>query len=157
MQPVLYMLIGPKGAGKTSIGMLVDRHTDIKFIRVESVWLSLAPDENGWRKVEETIDRAFEAHDKVMVESLGVGEDFRQFHASLAAKYSIRLIRVFADPDTCLTRVRSRNSADHIAISDDQIMEYNTIAAQATYAWDLEIDNNAPGLPDGIIKVIRSI
>ena len=32
---VLFMLIGPKGSGKTYIGMLVDRHTDIAFLRVE--------------------------------------------------------------------------------------------------------------------------
>jgi shikimate kinase len=34
---VLYMLIGPKGSGKTYIGSVVNCHTDIAFIRVEPI------------------------------------------------------------------------------------------------------------------------
>jgi shikimate kinase len=51
-QKILYMLIGPKGAGKTHIGTIVDRDTDISFLRVESIWLGLQPGEDGWTKVE---------------------------------------------------------------------------------------------------------
>lgn len=40
MSKTLYMLIGPKGSGKTHIGTLVNIHTDIKFLRVESIWLA---------------------------------------------------------------------------------------------------------------------
>lgn len=36
---ILYMLIDPKGAGKTYIGTLINQHTDIPFIRVEPIWL----------------------------------------------------------------------------------------------------------------------
>jgi shikimate kinase len=52
---ILYLLIGPKGAGKTYIGTLVDRHTEIQFIRVEPIWLNLQPGEDGWQKVEQVI------------------------------------------------------------------------------------------------------
>jgi replication-associated recombination protein RarA len=44
---VLYLLIGPKGSGKTHIGTLVNQHTEIAFISVEPMWLSLEPDEDG--------------------------------------------------------------------------------------------------------------
>jgi shikimate kinase len=37
MDKLLYMLIGPKGAGKTYIGALVERHTSIRFISVERI------------------------------------------------------------------------------------------------------------------------
>ena len=50
-QQMLFMLIGPKGSGKTHIGTLVNQHTDIVFLRVEPIWLSLEPAENGWKKV----------------------------------------------------------------------------------------------------------
>jgi ABC-type branched-subunit amino acid transport system ATPase component len=46
-QKVLYMLIGPKGSGKTHIGTLVNLHTDIAFLRVESIWLGLQAGEDG--------------------------------------------------------------------------------------------------------------
>ena len=157
MNRILYMLIGPKGAGKTYIGALVGRHTDIHFIRVEPIWLALRPGEHGWTKVEQAIDAAFESHPKIMIESLGAGEGFGRFHAALAAKYPIRMIRVYADLDTCLARVRGRDSADHIAVSDDKVAEYNKVAATVAYDWDLEIDNGGPAADAEILAAIRQL
>ena len=154
---VLFMLIGPKGSGKTYIGMLVDRHTDIAFLRVELVWLAVQPGEDGWKKVEAAIDTMFQVHSKVMVESLGAGDGFRGLYSSLAEKYPIKMIRVYADQATCLTRVKNRNSADHIAVSDDQVIEYNKIAARVAFPWDLEINNNDPATDTDILAAIRSI
>ena len=79
MVKALYMLIGLRGSGKTYIGTLVDRHTGIKFLRVEPIWLGLQPGEDGWQKVEQAIDRLFLVNDRVMIESLGAGEGFENF------------------------------------------------------------------------------
>jgi len=46
-QKTLFMLVGPKGSGKTHIGTLVNQHTDIVFLRVEPIWLGLKPAEDG--------------------------------------------------------------------------------------------------------------
>ncbi len=156
-QKTLYMLIGPKGSGKTHIGTLVNQRTDILFLRVESIWLNLQPGEDGWKKVEAFIDVMFQAHNKVMIESLGIGEGFGRFHASLAKKYSIKMIRIHADLETCFTRVKNRNNAEHIAVSDDKVAEFNKIAATVTYAWDLEINNNNLASDTEIIHAIQSI
>jgi shikimate kinase len=155
MAKQLYMLIGPKGAGKTHIGAVVSRHTDIQFIRVEPIWLSLAPGEEGWKKVEQVIDTAFQTYDRVMIESLGAGDGFRSFHAALAQKYPIKMIRVVAGLDTCLKRVQTRSNADHIAVSDDKVAEYNSIAAQVRYDWALEIENDPPASDEAIVTAIR--
>ncbi len=144
MPNTLYLLIGPKGAGKSHIGALISRHTSIHFLLVEPLWLSLQPGEDGWQKVEAAIDTLLTAHPTVMIESLGVGDGFRAFHARLAQKYRLRLIRVRADPETCLARVQSRSRADHIPVSMEQVQAYNRLAAEVAYAWDLEIDNNHP-------------
>ena len=154
---ILYMLIGPKGAGKTHIGMLTNRHTNIVFLQVEPIWLGLQSGEDGWKKVEVVIDTMFQTHNKVMIESLGAGEGFRGLYDTLAKKYLIKMIRVYADLDTCLTRVKSRNSVDHIAVSDDKVIEYNKIAASVTYDWDLEINNNLPASDADILAAIQSI
>ena len=156
-QKILFMLIGPKGSGKTHIGMLVSQHTDIVFLRVEPIWLSLQSDEDGWKKVEAVIDAMFQQHDKIMIESLGIGEGLGKFRASLAEKYSIKMIRVYADLETCFTRVKTRNNAEHIAVSDDKVAEFNTIASVVTYNWDLEINNNEPLSDEEIIGAIQSI
>ena len=153
----LFMLVGPKGSGKTHIGTLVNQHTDIVFLRVEPIWLNLKPDEDGWQKVEAAIDVLFQKHDKVMIESLGIGDGFIKFHASLAEKYSIKLIRVYADLETCFARVKTRNNAEHIAVSDDKVAEFNKIASAVTFNWDLEINNNEPIPDEEIINAIQSI
>jgi hypothetical protein len=67
------------------------------------------------------------------------------------------MIRVYADLNTCLQRVRTRSSADHIPVSDDKVAEYNRIAAEVTYPWALEIDNNQPAPDDAILASIRRL
>lgn len=156
-QKILFMLIGPKGSGKTHIGALVERYTDIAFLRVEPIWLALQPDEDGWTKVEVTIDAMFQKHNKVMIESLGVGEGFDRLHVSLAEKYTVRMIRVYAALETCFSRVQMRNKAQHIPVSDEKVREYNEIAATVRHEWDLEIDNDAAASDTKIIEAIQSI
>jgi hypothetical protein len=104
--------------------------------------LSLGPNEYGWKKVEGIIDDMFQKRDKVMIESLGASEDFRDFYEALSKKYPIKMIRIFADLETCFTRVKTPSNKDHIAVSDDKVLEYNKIAATVTYDWDSEIDND---------------
>jgi shikimate kinase len=156
-QKILYMLIGPKGAGKTYIGKLINQHTDIAFLQVELIWLGLQSGEDGWEKVETAIDTMFQTHSKVMIESLGAGEGFLRLYSALAKKYSIKMIRVYANPETCLTRVKSRSSVDHIVVSDVKVIEYNIAAATVVYDWDLEIDNNHPASDNDILTAIQSI
>ena len=155
MRKTLYMLIGPKGSGKTHTGTPVNKNTDIEvFACVEPVWLAVKPGEDGWKKVENAIDAEFQNYDKVMVESLGAGEDFKRYCTSLKEKYTIKMIRLYADPNICLERVRNRNSAEHIPVSDDKVVEYNRIAAAVSYDWDAEINNNEFASDEDILKGI---
>jgi shikimate kinase len=153
----LYILIGPKGSGKTYIGSRIEHLTGIKFLRVEPLWLGLAEGENGWDRVEREIDGLFLQHDKVVIESLGAGQGFNQMYASLKGKYDVKLIKVETDLDECLRRVRSRDSADHIPVSDDKVREHNRIAASVDHPWNALIDNNGPAADEKIRKVITSM
>ncbi|MBD1997596.1 shikimate kinase [Leptolyngbya sp. FACHB-541] len=157
MSQILYMLIAPKGAGKTYIGTLINQRTEIQFIRVEPIWLSLQPGEDGWQKVEQVIDETFRSHSKVMIESLGAGEEFNRFRAALEKKYALKMIRVYAEIETCLARVKNRSNADHIPVSDDKVEQYNQIAARVVYDWDLEINNNNPATDDEILAAIQTL
>ena len=99
----------------------------------------------------------FKKYNKIMIENLGAGEGFHQFYASLNKKYLIKLIRVFTDLDICLTRVRSRDNENHIPVSDDKVIEYNKIASQVSFDWNLEIDNNGPASESEILMAIKSL
>jgi hypothetical protein len=97
------------------------------------------------------------SNNKVMIESLGAGEGFARLHKSLKNKYQIKFIKVESALDKCLERVRNRDSTTHIPISDDKVEEYNKIAAQVSYNWDLVIDNNSPASDLEIIQAIQAI
>ena len=157
----LFILIGPKGAGKTHIGTLVNAQMAIKFLPVEPIWVDYlqngAKDRDGWDIVEEEIDRLFESNDKVIIESLGAGEGFVRLHKSLKNKYQIKFIKVESALDKCLERVRNRDNTAHIQISADKVQEYNKIAAQVSYNWDLVIDNNSLASDLEIIRAIQTI
>lgn len=157
MQKVLYILIGPKGAGKTHIGSKVHEKTAIHFLPVEPIWLKLAPDEDGWQIVEKTIDQLFQQHHEVMIESLGAGAGFDRLHSSLRKKYTVKLIKVSADLATCLNRVKNRGNSNHIPVSDEKVQEYNQIAAKVDHPWDAIVDNNALAADEEILKVIASL
>jgi shikimate kinase len=153
----LYLLVGLKGSGKSYIGALIGRSTDIHFFRVEEVWLSLPPGEDGWTRVEAEIDRQFETHAKVMIETLGAGPGFAAFHVSLQKKYALKYIHVRAGPDQCLERVHARDQSLHLSVSDEKVLEYNRAAAQVTLPWDLEIDNTGFGHDEAIIRSVLAI
>ena len=59
--------------------------------------------------------------------------------------------------ETCFVRVKSRNSAAHIPVSDELVEQYNRIAATVWYDWDLEINNNAPATDDKILRAIQTL
>jgi shikimate kinase len=157
MPKTLYILIGPKGAGKTHIGSKVHDNTTIHFLRVEPIWLKLTPGEDGWAVVERTIDQLFQQQDEVMIESLGAGTGFDRLHSSLRNKYTVKLIKVATDLETCLHRVKTRDHSNHIPVSDEKVQEYNQIAARVDHPWDAIVDNNALATDEEILKVIESL
>ena len=154
---ILFILIGPKGSGKTHIGSRVNKNTDITFLRVEPLWLTLAAGEDGWARVEQEIDKLFQQHDKVMIESLGAGDGFKRLHSSLSHKYEVKLIKVSTDLEECLRRVKHRDNSEHIAVPDEKVEEYNKIAASVSHNWAAIIDNNGPATDEEILRVIDAI
>lgn len=138
----LYLLIGPKGSGKTYIGDYINSNTEIHFLSVEPIWLALPQNENGWQQVSEAIAQCFIKSDKVMIENLGAGDGFNHFLIKMKELYSIKLIKVDTDLDLCFRRVKERNNKNHIPVSDDKVKEYNNIASKVVLPWDLVINNN---------------
>ena len=92
-----------------------------------------------------------------MVESLGIGPGFRAYRDSLAKKYALKLIRVRANPETCIGRVKNRDNADHVPVSDERVEELNRMAFATSMDWDLEIDNERFVSDEEILAAIQSI
>ena len=157
MKKTVIMLIGPKGSGKTHIGSVLEKTTNIPFLRVEPIWLSLTAGQDGWYEVERAIQDHLVENDMVFIESLGVSEGFERLRNKLQRKYAIKYVKIRALPETCLERVRNRNKADHISVSDDNVEQYNRFAAQVSLPWELEILNDPPLSEEEIIALIGRI
>jgi shikimate kinase len=160
MAKTAYILVGPKGSGKTYIGMLMQRRLNIGFLRVENIWLGLKDEmhskgyvQKGFSLVEKTIDEMLAVAAKITIESTGAHEYFNVFLDSLRKKYNVRLIKVTAPLALCFERIKSRDQSVHIPVSDERAEEINRKAAGVDLAFDLEIENVEK--PDE--KIIESI
>lgn len=157
MEKTVFILVGLKGSGKTYIGSLIENHTDVKFIRVESIWLGLRQGDDGWSAVEAEVKAQLKKHPRVMIESLGGTPGFSRLTSSLQSVGKIRFIHVICSMDKCFHRVKTRSSSDHIPVSDDKVKKYNQIAETVVLDWALEIDNNGPARPEVILEAFFSL
>lgn len=160
------VLVGPKGSGKTYVGSLVERELGVRFLRVEPIFLQnvrsshltgTALDEEGYLKVLAEIDAAPSHEPRIIIESTGASDAFPAFLHALRSRYEVMLISICAPLERCLERVRSRDQALHIPVSDDRVAEINERAALVRLPWDLEIDNSGPASSDVILHKIRRL
>jgi hypothetical protein len=75
------------------------------------------------------------------LESTGTAGYFGEFLDRLRSAYRVHLVHVRASPDLCLERVRARDGANHIPVSDERLREINRVAATVSLPWDLEVNN----------------
>jgi shikimate kinase len=157
-------LIGLKGSGKTYIGNLLSERLSIPFLRIEDIFLKIKTndtlgDQNyisaGYKNVESEIRKRLSACNQITIESTGIALQFKEMIFRLKKDYSVKLVKIEADPDLCLKRIKSRDQSQHIAVSDDKIIEINKRAQSVSFDYDLVIDNNA-ATDDEIIKCART-
>jgi shikimate kinase len=154
------VLVGPKGAGKTHVGTLIESELGVRFLRVEPIFLEnlrysrlsgAARDAEGYAKVLAEVDSVLSGEQRVVIESTGASEAFPAFLDELRSRCEVRLVAIRAPLDRCLERVRSRDRADHIPVSDERVAEINARAAAVELPWDLELDNGGSASADAIL------
>lgn len=149
----LLLLVGPKGAGKTHLGGLLERYLDVHFLRIEPLFLELMraePDlvgvpleRKGFQRVVDRLDELALFHRHLCIESTGAAHTFPEFLAALQRSYRVLLIQVKAPLEVCAQRVMMRDGAAHIPVSGNRLHEINTVASQVDLPWDRVIDNTA--------------
>ncbi|MBB5641134.1 hypothetical protein [Cryobacterium roopkundense] len=152
----VYVLIGPKGSGKTHIGTLLERAFDITFLSVEKLGLANIPQstltgrellQEGFHQEEVEIDRILAGTDAMSCESTGAAEYFYVVLERLRSKYDVKLLRIYSPLETCYQRVHDRDQTAHIPVSEQLLRSINEQAATVDLNWDLQIDNSRP-LPE---------
>jgi len=144
----IIILIGLKGSGKTYVGSLLQEKLNIKFFRVENVWLSLKSERltneyilEGFGLVEREIDKLLLNKNRIIIESTGTTDYFSTFINKLETKYDLKIVKIQTSPELCLQRIKSRDSSNHVPISDDIVKKINQDALKINLKYDLIIDN----------------
>lgn len=154
MSPVskhVLVLVGLKGAGKTTIGAFLERAFGLRFLRVEPLWIEHRRDprnddweRDGYQKVANAVRGELVAHDVVVIELTGASAWTKTFVDQLRTLAKVHLARVEAPPEVCLGRVRGRDATDHIPVSDERVAEINAAAASVSLTFDASFANVAP-------------
>jgi [ribosomal protein S5]-alanine N-acetyltransferase len=147
----VYILVGPKGSGKTFIGNALEDRLGILFIRVEKLLIEYV-EKNGLQSntlprdgfdiEEHAIASALALRPAVITEATGSSIYFSDFLDRLNKCYQVTLVRVKCPPETCLERVARRPTQDQFAVDDQTLRRINNKAASAEFDWSFEIDNS---------------
>ena len=165
----IFLLIGPKGSGKTFIGSIFKKRFNIDFIRVEDWFLDLkigAADisddkyvRQSFQIIEKGIREAVHERDSLVFESTGLTVHFDNMLLSLKSDFTVVTIKINTDIDLCLKRVQERDQSIHINISDEQVEKINSMAALKHHDTDYAIENSNKSIYDlkeEIGKIIES-
>lgn len=162
-----YILIGPRGSGKTHIGKLLEKELGIKFFSVEPYFLNIAVAEDyrsgndklfvqAWREIGETVARYFKDNDRIIFESLGTFNSFKEFIKELRRKHEVKLIKIKAPQELCISRIKNRDIASHVSMDEELIERINKMAAEERYPFDLVIDNEKTSDAE-IVKAFKDV
>lgn len=166
-QKTVFLLVGPKGSGKSHIGRLFQQKYGIPFIVVEDWVKHLIPEnpitDDYVKKVFDIICKGIidqlKTKYQVIFESTGISDHFLSMYKSLSLKYNLVLIKVEANPETCIRRIEQRNAEDHIYFSEPEIRRINNEAIKVKLPFNaiLSNDNPAPGQLEKVIdKIIEA-
>jgi len=148
---LIFLLIGPKGSGKSFIGTLFNKYYDIEFLRVENWLLGIKKERSlnnpeyireSFQIIEEGVRKSLNKSDKLVFESTGLSSSFDSMLKSLRHDYKVVTIRINTDLEICLQRIKSRDQSIHINVSDDQVEEINTAITLKNLKTEFTINNN---------------
>ena len=137
----IIVLVCPKGAGKSTIGQLLEAQIGIPFVRVEPIYLRVRatlgashPDleREGFRAILAHLEEALARHDIICFETTGASQHTPWLLAELGRSAEVLPVKVLAEPGQCVERIHSRDAAIHIPVLDEAIERINAVAIQVS-------------------------
>ena len=146
----VYVLVGPKGSGKSYVGRLLEREFGIEFLSIEEIFVklqgkgvsSLDVQERGYKIVEECVSEILAKGYAVSFEITVFMPASRNLLNRLELQAQLEIIQVYAPLELCLERIKNRDETKHIEISEEKIAEINKLSVNQHLASKFRIDTS---------------
>jgi shikimate kinase len=161
----LLVLVGPKGCGKTTLGLMLEQRLGARFVHVERVAQRIlaecggVADELYARRVSRAILDELAVHDEdlLVIESTGASSETPQFFAALRRSYEVLFVRVHAQRETCDARLAERSQADQVQLPPELLARMYDALDKLSIPWDLELDNDSGLDARSVIEAVRPL
>ena len=162
---MLIVLIGPKGCGKSYIGTLAERELGIPFFRVEPVFMKIrrdrSPDDpeyirEGFAEAQEQIRHMLTEHGTVLIESTGAADEFWNMLDRLAEAVQTVLVKITAPFELCMERIRSRDQAMQIPVSNEMILRMYRLSTNLNREFRAVVDNST-STDEELLETLRRV
>jgi shikimate kinase len=147
----IFILIGPKGSGKSYIGELIEKNLSIRFLRVEPLFMKIKGNRDnmnesyikeGFKLVESEIHHCLIKEDNISIEQTGAADYFTQFLENLESKFRVKLIKIYTPLDMCNKRIKERDSKNQVPVSQGLVDKINKKSMSIKLNFALIIDNS---------------
>lgn len=148
---MLIVLIGPKGAGKSYVGRLLQSAGKAHFLHVEPLWMAYYAEcdrlgrarsiPDGINAVRPVIISALQQHRHVCVETTGGSRDILDDLLNAGAAAGVLVVRINAPLKTCLNRIEARDPTHQIPVPSDTIQEIYELNRNSKEPVALTLEN----------------
>lgn len=160
----IFVVIGQKGTGKSLFCRIVHELYGILFLQVEIIAREVKKERNVFDEsyhdevyiqIESQIRGQLKNCSAVIFESTGLAAQFDMMIENLKNDFKIVSIYIKSDPELCLERIKNRDTAIHINVSDKDVKYINRLVLGKKFNCDYTIENN--GSRDELIRSVKNI
>ena len=143
------LLIGAKGAGKTTLGELLGKRLNARFLDVERLLIeycekhSIHPNEipsHGFGIEFDEIEKILSNENIVIAEATGSSEYLPQYIDNIKEKFKLVAIKIECNPEICIQRIKSRSNQNNFHVDEETISKIYTKTEAFELDWAFKLD-----------------
>ncbi|WP_035608518.1 hypothetical protein [Haloferula sp. BvORR071] len=146
------LLVGPRGSGKSHIGLVLERHLGVRFLQVEPLWMAYLSEcretgrlpviPEGIAKVHPEIRLALLEHGRLSVETTAASQEILEGLMKLRPREKTIVARITAPEELCQQRAEAKEPNPQFQMDAETIHNVNAMSKAAWVHADLELHND---------------